>query len=34
MVDGERLDDDTTPAMAGLEDNDIIEAAIQQTGGQ
>ncbi|KAH3761044.1 E3 ubiquitin-protein ligase parkin [Pelomyxa schiedti] len=33
LYDGERLQPDRTPAQLGLEDNDIIDAMLTQTGG-
>ena len=33
LYDGERLKDDATPKTLGMEDQDVIDAVAQQTGG-
>ena len=33
VFDGNRLNNDQTPADLGMEDNDHIDAMVQQTGG-
>ena len=33
LFDGERVDGDSTAETMGMEDNDIIDAVLQQTGG-
>jgi small ubiquitin-related modifier len=33
LYDGERLKDDSTPESLNMEDNDVIDAVAQQTGG-
>ncbi len=33
LYDGQRIDQDQTPSDLGMEDNDIIDAVLQQTGG-
>lgn len=33
MLDGERIDESATPKMLELEDQDQIDALLQQTGG-
>lgn len=33
LYDGERLKDDATPEALSMEDNDVIDAVAQQTGG-
>lgn len=34
LYDGERLKDDSTPEGLAMEDNDVIDAVAQQTGGR
>lgn len=34
MFDGARVQDTATPAELGMEDEDTIDAAAEQTGGQ
>lgn len=33
LYDGERLKDDQTPESLNMEDDDVIDAVAQQTGG-
>lgn len=33
MFDGERISDDQTPAKLDMEDNDVLDAMLQQVGG-
>ncbi len=33
LYDGERLREDATPASLNMEDQDVIDAVAQQTGG-
>eukprot|EP01092_Planopodium_desertum_P006786 TRINITY_DN277_c0_g1_i1.p1 TRINITY_DN277_c0_g1~~TRINITY_DN277_c0_g1_i1.p1 ORF type:complete len:104 (-),score=9.60 TRINITY_DN277_c0_g1_i1:163-474(-) len=33
LYNGKRINDDATPEMMDMEDNDVIDALIQQTGG-
>ncbi|KYQ90886.1 small ubiquitin-like protein [Tieghemostelium lacteum] len=33
LYDGQRLDQNATPASLGMENNDIIDVALTQTGG-
>jgi len=33
LLDGERIDPDTTPKMLELEDQDQIDCVLEQTGG-
>jgi small ubiquitin-related modifier len=33
LLDGERIEDDTTPKMLELEDQDQIDCLLEQTGG-
>jgi small ubiquitin-related modifier len=33
MLDGERVDEDSTPKMLELEDDDQIDCFLEQTGG-
>jgi small ubiquitin-related modifier len=33
LFDGQRVREDQTPKELGMEDNDVIDAVLQQTGG-
>ncbi len=33
LFDGSRISDDATPKSLGMEENDVIDAMLQQTGG-
>jgi len=34
LYDGNRINDDVTPEKLNMEDNDVIDVMVQQTGGK